>query len=498
MDILPPAGRTSVTILHDSTKSYGLRLMRRHKTKEHGFGYSDGSNSELNNDKTDDMLIDMIAKQHSDGLLQDSPINVGDVLQTINNKRATEFLGGRDYIRSGSFDDGQAVTFVVEKPSDTETHDFEAQENDELESGSAIVRAFCRRPIISEDDKKSMTGIVEFHRVVVEVDEPQDNEDEKEREKGDGEGEGIDSAPTKSYSSFLQIDRIHPNGMFAHSVLNQGDVVLAINGHSVCADENTTAEEANALLLGKHASETSESSSSEYETVDILALNPRALVRSKQQNAKSGFWNIANRKERLEKMKKQARRAGVAIGGGAMLGVGAIVHPFGTLLLPVGLSVLGTEFEAPNRLVRNARNSFERWSEIELPTEAQEVSSNPDIVIGANYTIDDIANSATCSSPPVPLPSTRTRMKGFGRRYVLPFLDKMAGDRRNIEPTSSFDIPEDFNIMGQKSYTSGQDPFNPIRYQLQGRDDDCAPGNGSEASLEQNHQPTPAVSLRVL
>ena len=494
MDVLPPAGRTSVTILHDSTKSYGLRLMRRHKTDEHGFGYSDGSNSELNNDKTDDMVIDMIAKQHSDGLLQDSPINVGDVLQTINNKRATKFLEGRDYIRSGSFDDGQAVTFVVEKPSDTETQDAEAQDNDELERGSAIVRAFCRRSISSEDDTKSIADIVEFHRVVVEVDEPQDNEDEK-RGSENVDDEAIDSAPTKSFSSFLQIDRIHPNGMFAHSVLNQGDIVLAINGHSVCADENTTAAEANALLLGKHASETSESSSG-YETVDILALNPRALVQFEQQNAKSGFWNTANRKERLEKMKKQARRAGVAIGGGAMLGVGAVVHPFGTLLLPVGLSVLGTEFEAPNRMVRNARDSFERWSEIETPTEAQEVSSNPDIVVGANYTIDDITNSATCSAPPVPLPSTRNRMKGFGRRYVLPFLDKMVGDRRSMEPSSSFDIPEDFNIMGQKSYRQSQ--YNPQKHQIQGRDDDCFSAISYEAALEQNHLPTSAASQRVL
>lgn len=305
--------------------------------------------------------------------------------------------------------------------------------------------------------------------------------------------------PTKSYSSFLQIDRIDPNGMFAHSALNQGDIVLAINGHSVCADENTTAEEANELLLGKHASsEQTSTSCLGYETVDILALNPRALVQFKKQSSKIGFWNTANRKERLEKMKKQARRAGVAIGGGAMLGVGAIVHPFGTLLLPVGLSVLGTEFEAPNRIVRNARDSFERWSEIETPTEAQEVATNPDIVIGANYTIDDITNSATCSSPPVPLPSTRNRMKGFGRRYVLPFLDKMAGDRKSLDPASSFDIPEDFNIMGQKSNGPRQVQYHQGGHELQGRDDDCGLGNGSEASLQQSHQSSPAVSQRVL
>ena len=30
----------------------------------------------------------------------------------------------------------------------------------------------------------------------------------------------------------------HPNGIFAHSVWNQGDIVLAINGYKICADEN--------------------------------------------------------------------------------------------------------------------------------------------------------------------------------------------------------------------------------------------------------------------
>lgn len=500
--ILPAAGRTSVTVVHDSTKSYGLRLTRC-------------SNGE---DTSDDILIDMIANHHSNGMLKDSPMNEGDILKTINNKRASDFLGCRNSIRSGTFQDGQSVTFVIERPSENETQKESDNDNNERESDSPVVRAFCRRSITTTNDRRQMAVGVEFHRVIlgeeVDVDGRKSDEDS-----------GCDDDKS-SKSSFLQIDRIDPNGLFAHSVLNQGDVVLAINGYSICADENTTVEEANELMGVHHAAEPAPSSGvSVYETVDILALNPRKLLELKRKNTNSSRWH---------QMKRQAKRVGVALGGGAMVGVGTVLHavpPVGTILTCSGVSVLATEFDTPNRIVRSARNSLEKWTMDEehmlefskedmdmledSETEGSSVWSSvwfgeesTPISKGISNDCGDIISNnpghesakSTPPSPPLPpLPTMTNRMKGLGRRYVLPFLDKMAGDRRmpsGIEPSSSFDIGENYHnaissTMLQQSREREQ--LQQRRHQFQGRDD-----QSSESSFpsEEDLQP-PSVSQRV-
>jgi hypothetical protein len=66
-----------------------------------------------------------------------------------------------------------------------------------------------------------------------------------------------------------------------------------------------------------------------------------------------------------EKRWARIRRATVAVGGGTMVGVGSILmvtplHPVGHAMAMGGVGVLGTEFEAPRRVIKAARDSFRR------------------------------------------------------------------------------------------------------------------------------------------
>ena len=61
----------------------------------------------------------------------------------------------------------------------------------------------------------------------------------------------------------------------------------------------------------------------------------------------------------------QVRRTAVAVSGGALLGVGAVImatplHPVGHAMAFGGIGVLGTEFEAPKRMIQATRDKFRR------------------------------------------------------------------------------------------------------------------------------------------
>ena len=295
-----------------------------------------------------------------------------------------------------------------------------------------------------------------------------DDNDDENNDNDDLSTSSLSTAALKSKSkltSFLQIDKINPNGIFAHAVLNQGDIVLSINGIStVCDFDDTTItiEEANDLLLLNS------------DTVDIIALNPRKLKqqqhqqhqynRSKNQNHKLWRARKTNKKQIL-------KRTGVAIGGSVMIGAGLVIHPFGSILMISGVSILGKEFETPNRIITDVRNSLERWTTTTTTTSSNDNNNssittsdddeddvdvdddalkhdndNDDLVHeknvesscqcdgGAfNKDIDDDITTTTTTSESL----ITHRMKRFSLRYVVPFLDKMAGDRRNTNNNNS-------------------------------------------------------------
>ena len=122
----------------------------------------------------------------------------------------------------------------------------------------------------------------------------------------------------------------------------------------MCADSGCTAEDAQSLL-----------GDAVYDTIDIIALNPKKLVEFKhKQWQKEHRPQHRNNQQRQqgEWMKKHIQRASAAIGGGTLIGAGLVIHPFGVALMAGGISVLSKEFDAPKRAVRNVRNSLERWA----------------------------------------------------------------------------------------------------------------------------------------
>jgi hypothetical protein len=161
--------------------------------------------------------------------------------------------------------------------------------------------------------------------------------------------------------------------------------------------------------------------------------------------------------------------------------------PFGEVLVVGGVSVLGTEFEGPKRVFRNARNSLEnaigRHGDEELAIE-QRLKQMESVAIGIDRDISandvkekvilrdsfftnaggeigdktsagaaDINDCWTdaniqanidnmyISKEPRDLSPSRTKsfLKSVGRNVVLPFLDQVVGDRKKVENLENFE-----------------------------------------------------------
>lgn len=114
-----------------------------------------------------------------------------------------------------------------------------------------------------------------------------------------------------------------------------------------------------------------------------------------------------------------------------MVGIGLIFiptlpPPFGEALLVGGVSVLGTEFETPKKIMKSARDSFERV----VGCEDEET-----LIIENNDDGDDDMNSNVPSkelerSQKSGATTMKGRVKTFGRRHVLPLLNQAVGDRQ--------------------------------------------------------------------
>jgi len=271
------AARISVTVMKDESNSYGLGLVQA---------------PQKNMVKIDALV--------NEGLLRKSPLREGDILKTVNNKIVTEY---RPVMLQLMKINGP-VTILVETPTP--------------HANPAVVQAFCRKPTL-----KTLSGIT------FSVIEHSTTQNEL---CGD-----LSGTQEVTITKLLQIDSIESDGLFAHSALSPGDLVLAINGIP-CT--NKTPKEATALLLES------------LFTINILVLNP-TLAQEHCGPTRTQRWM------------RRARRAGIAVGGGTMLGLGVglvlipFPPPFGEVLVAGGVSVLGMEFEGPKRVIRNARNALE-------------------------------------------------------------------------------------------------------------------------------------------
>jgi hypothetical protein len=185
---------------------------------------------------------------------------------------------------------------------------------------------------------------------------------------------------------------------------------------------------------------------------------------------------------RAQTVFRGAKKAAVAVGGGAMTGVGLMLVPTplpGELLVLGGVYLLGTEFEAPGRLMKNARNKFARVvqkqiddgdgdgevhivsaedartvkhsntfikrtmaaresSVSEVSAESTYEDCNEDKIYEYDYDFDhDDLDSTEVAVQGVDSSSTSQSMtdrcKRFGRNYVLPVLDHAAGDKNTTD-----------------------------------------------------------------
>jgi C-terminal processing protease CtpA/Prc len=191
------AARISVTVVKDESNSYGLGLVQVPRKKNM-------------------VKIDALVNE---GLLSESPLRVGDIIKTVNNKAVTEH---RPVMLQLMNIDGP-VTITVETPTP--------------HGNPAVVQAFCRKPTI-----ETLVGIsfsVTEHCTT----------------QNELCGAGTQEVTT---TKLLKINTIESYGLLANSALSPGDLVLAINGVPC-----KSPDEATALIL--------ESSF----TVNILALNPK-------------------------------------------------------------------------------------------------------------------------------------------------------------------------------------------------------------------------------
>lgn len=156
--------------------------------------------------------------------------------------------------------------------------------------------------------------------------------------------------------------------------------------------------------------------------------------------------------------------------------------PFGEVLIIGGVSVLGTEFEAPKRVMKSARDRLEKAvgrEEEEKKTEEDkelvESKSGDEPVSGeedtsATGTDDDNAGNQR------PKKTMGDRFKNFGRRHVLPFLDQVVGDRKDEKKDE--EGGESPDVDSEKKRASVDE----------GSEDPRAPGDVSEANTSATTQ----------
>jgi hypothetical protein len=129
-----------------------------------------------------------------------------------------------------------------------------------------------------------------------------------------------------------------------------------------------------------------------------------------------------------------------------MVGVGLVFiptlpPPFGEVLILGGVSVLGTEFEGPKKVMRSARDSVARavgTGEVEEKVAATATADDASVIAGTEATTSTSQDGQDGEQPAAPASAAvanpkktmRTRFKNFGRNVVLPFLDQVVGDTK--------------------------------------------------------------------
>lgn len=399
-----------------------VTLQKESRDSKWGFGMK----QQKQKNGTDSEMVE-IAVMAGMGLLEHAPFQVGDILVSVNNQKCTDAEATIQELVK--MDGGTTITLLVETP----------------QGNPNLVQAMVRK---SSPDVN--LGIGFYTPAAVAEDEAKKEEtlqgDEQEKDTQETAADDSETSPSSEAtdedttnkpptdakkadkpaaaaddhtSKLLRINNIDSNGLLALSALRQGDIVVAINA-TPCSQ--MTAEQAEELLKQSQ------------DSVTIIAMKPPT------ENT-----------NRFQRWMRHAKRAGVAIGGGTLVGVGLIFiptlpPPFGEVLIVGGVSVLGTEFEAPKRVMRSARDSLERavgregdvakQESTTTGTEGTEDASLEKSETASTTTDGDASEDAAADNKQQQLPPKKTmgdRFKNFGRIHVLPFLDQVVGDRKKEE-----------------------------------------------------------------
>ena len=346
---------------HQALRASSISMTVLRTTKEAKWGIGFKQEQEPNGDG-----VVTIGALTNDGLLAEAPFQVGDKLVSVNGKPCVSINATTQQLLEL---EGQ-VTLVAEIPG----------------GNSRLVQATATKPT---PDSQVGLGFLNV---------------------------------TKLNTNLLLINHISPQGLFAHSSMSEGDLVLTINS-TFCGKM----QDPQAAALVKDATDvvTIVVMKPQTETDQAVAVDPNAPMTTRAQRLLRG-----------------AKKAGVAVGGGLMVGVGLVFiptlpPPFGEVLIVGGVSVLGTEFEGPKKVMRSARDSVARAVGPGEEEGTAAVADDASVVSGTETTRTTTTSQdgqdgeeQALSAADKPKKTMRSRFKNFGRNHVLPFLDQVVGDKK--------------------------------------------------------------------
>jgi len=137
-----------------------------------------------------------------------------------------------------------------------------------------------------------------------------------------------------------------------------------------------------------------------------------------------------------------ARKAGAAVGGGALIGVGVVMiptlpPPLASLAMLGGYAVLGKEFEGPRKVVLNARDKLRE--DIDDDDEGDRSVSDDGNIVTVG---DDLVLKEEEEAEKEPKkPSIKEKKKGriekatrrLSKKYVLPVLEKVCNAYEKVD-----------------------------------------------------------------
>lgn len=157
---------------------------------------------------------------------------------------------------------------------------------------------------------------------------------------------------------------------------------------------------------------------------------------------------------------KVAKKSAVAVGGGALIGVGVVMiptlpPPFASIAMLGGYALLGTEFKGPRKVVKNARDKMRKIGndnggdegheakEGESPSEIEKEFTN-----GENEKMLD--SSIKKGKKKNPVKSVQKKVQKLSKKYVLPVLERACEVYEKFEDKDQVAKEEGFEIVKEE------------------------------------------------